>query len=149
MRKIIILFLVFAMLFSLLSCKKEEPVQESLPEKEEASGEKEKQETVILTVEAKDCFDSAGYVELVSGAEKDCDITFAAENSEEVEWSVYVFDEAFADGFRYISQASEPVLVGDGTVSVKAGQFVYVYCSVNAFTADSPEENAKLNITVK
>ena len=74
---------------------------------------------------------------------------FTAENSEAVEWSVYVFDEAFDDGFRYISQAAEPVLVGDGTVSVEAGQFVYIYCSVNEFTADAPDENAKLNITQK
>ena len=41
------------------------------------------------------------------------------------------------------------VLVGDGTVSVEAGQFVYIYCSVNEFTADAPDENAKHNITQK
>lgn len=33
--------------------------------------------------------------------------------------------------------------------AVNAGQFVYVYCSANEFTTGVPDENAKLNITVK
>ena len=101
------------------------------------------------TVTAKGCFGGAGYIEFIAGVEEAVELTFTAENSEAVEWSVYVFDEAFDDGFRYISQAADPVLVGDGTVSVEAGQFVYIYCSVNEFTADAPDENAKLNITQK
>ena len=66
-----------------------------------------------------------------------------------MEWSVYVLDEAFEDGYRYIAQFTEPVLIGDGIISVDAGQYVYVYCSVNEFTAEVADENAKLNITVK
>ena len=130
MKKIVVFLLAFAMVMSFASC-----------------GAKE--EKSFATVNAKDCFGDAGYVEFIAGAEKAGELTFAAENSEAVEWSVYVFDEAFDDGFRYISQAAEPVLVGDGTVSVEAGQFVYIYCSVNEFTADAPDENAKLNITQK
>ena len=130
MKKIVIFLLAFAMLTVFAACGAND-------------------EESFEAINAKDCFMEAGYIEYIAGAEKDCDITFAAENSEAVEWSVYVFDEAFADGFRYISQAAEPVLVGDGTVSVKAGQFVYVHCSVNEFTADSSDENAKLNVAVK
>ena len=108
------------------------------------------EEKSFATVTAKGCFGDAGYIQFFKdGVEEATELTFTAENSEAVEWSVYVFDEAFADGFRYISQAAEPVLVGDGTVSVEAGQFVYIYCSVNEFTADAPDENAKLNITQK
>ena len=130
MKKIVVFLLAFAMVMSFASC-----------------GAKE--EKSFATVNAKDCFGDAGYVEFIAGAEKAGELTFAAENSEAVEWSVYVFDEAFDDGFRYISQVAEPVLIGDGTVSVEAGQFVYIYCSVNEFTADAPDENAKLNITQK
>ena len=130
MKKIVVFLLAFAMVMSFAACGANE-------------------EKSFATVNAKDCFGGAGYIEFIAGGEEAVELTFTAENSEAVEWSVYVFDEAFADGFRYISQAAEPVLVGDGTVSVKAGQFVYVYCSVNEFTADSPDENAKLNVTVK
>ncbi len=111
---------------------------------------KDEQIEPFSTVTAKNCFGDAGYIQFFKdGVEEATELTFTAENSEAVEWSVYVFDEAFDDGFRYISQAAEPVLVGDGTVSVEAGQFVYIYCSVNEFTADAPDENAKLNITQK
>ena len=131
MKKIVVFFLAFAMVMSFAAC-----------------GAKE--EKSFATIAAKDCFGEAGYIQLFKdGADKAAELTFTAENSEAVEWSVYVFDEAFADGFRYISQAAEPVLVGGGTVSVKAGQFVYVYCSVNEFTADSPDENSKLNVKLK
>ena len=108
-----------------------------------------KGEKTFTVIEAKDCFYDAGYVELIAGAEVAAEYTFAAENSEGVQWRVYVLDQAFDEGFRYIAQAAEPVLVGDGSVSVDAGQFVYVYCSANEFTTGVVDEKAKLNITVK
>ena len=107
------------------------------------------EENDFTTVLAKDCYGSAGYTELIAGAEKSAVYNFTAENSADVEWSVYVLDEAFEDGYRYIAQFTEPVLIGDGIISVDAGQYVYVYCSVNEFTAEVADENAKLNITVK
>ena len=106
-------------------------------------------EEPFAVIEAKDCFYDAGYIEFIAGAEVPGEYTFTAENSESVTWRVYVFDEAFDDGFRYISQAAEPMLAGDGTVSVGAGQFVYVYCSANEVTTGVINENAKLIVTVK
>ena len=130
MKKIVVFLLAFAMLTAFAACG--------------ANDEKS-----FATVNAKDCFKDAGYIEFIAGAEKSVELTFTAENSEAVKWSVYVFDRAFDDGFRYIGQSAEPALVGDGTVSVEEGQFVYIYCSVNEFTADAADENAKLNITEK
>lgn len=130
MKKVITLVLALMMAVSAAGCSAEE-------------------ESAFATLEAKDCYDEAGFTELIAGAEAALDIEFTAVDSENVEWSIYVFDEAFDDGFRYISQSSEPVLTGDGTVSIEAGQFVYVYCSVNEFTADAPDENAKLQLRNK
>ena len=130
MKKIFVFLLAFAMVMAFAACGANE-------------------EETFATVNAKDCYGEAGYIEFISGAEKSAEYTFTAENSENVEWSVYVFDEAFDDGFRYISQAAEPALVGDGTIPVEAGQFVYIHCSVNEFTADAPDENAKLNVTAE
>ena len=131
MRKVVVFLLAFAMVMVFAACGANE-------------------EKSFATVTAKGCFGDAGYIQFFKdGVEEATELTFTAENSEAVEWSVYVFDEAFDDGFRYISQAADPVLVGDGTISVEAGQFVYIYCSVNEFTADAPDENAKLNITQK
>ncbi|MBR5121462.1 MAG: hypothetical protein IKU89_02825, partial [Oscillospiraceae bacterium] len=91
----------------------------------------------------------AGFTLLIAGATETCEYTFTAENSEDIVWSVYVFDEEFDDGLRYIKQATEPILAGDGSVVINAGQFVYLYCSSNEFTTDAINESAKLNITTK
>ncbi|MBR4879168.1 MAG: hypothetical protein IKU13_05000 [Clostridia bacterium] len=106
-------------------------------------------EAVFATIEAKNCYADAGYIEFISGAEESAEYTFTAIDSEKVQWRVYLLDESFEEGFRYISQVAEPALEGDGTVSVAEGQFVYVNCSVNEFTEDAPDENAKLEVTVK
>lgn len=45
--------------------------------------------------------------------------------SAQAEWSFYVLDEEFDEAFRYLSQAYESVLTGDGSFEVAAGQYVY------------------------
>lgn len=110
---------------------------------------KTKEGEPFAIIEAKDCYQNAGYLEFISGAETFAEYTFTAENSETIKWQIYVFDEAFDDGFRYISQAAEPILIGDGTISVDEGQYVYIYCSANEFTSIVTDENAKLYITIK
>ena len=147
MKRFSVIFLIFSMVMALTACsEKEEITTTSIPEK---TTETTAAETPFTVIEAKDCYNNAGYVEFISGAERPAEYTFTAENSDTVKWRVYIFDEAFDEGFRYISQAAEPVLDGDGKVSVDEGQFVYVYCSVNEFTEDAPDEHAKLKVAVK
>ena len=157
MKKGLIILLALVMIAALVACgaKENEPTDPTVTQEEQTSEvtteavAEEDEPSIFTTVEAKDCFDNAGFVELIDGATDAAEFIFASEDSDAVEWSVYVFDEAFEDGFRYIKQAAEPVLVGDGTVSVEVGQYVYVYCSVNEFTADAADENARVNVLVK
>ena len=130
MKRIIIFILAFAMVTALAACGATEG-------------------TSYATIEAKDCFYDAGFVEFVAGAEAPTEYAFIAEDSEAVEWWIYVLDEPFEEGFRYIKQIAEPVLMGDGMVSVDAGQFVYVYCSANEFTTGVINETAKLHVTIR
>ena len=147
MKRFAVILLAFAMIMSLTACsEKEEITTTSIPEE---TTETTAAETPFTVIEAKDCYNNAGYVEFISGAERPAEYTFTAENSDTVKWRVYIFDEAFDEGFRYISQVAEPFLNGDGKVSVDEGQFVYVYCSVNEFTEDAPDEHAKLKVAVK
>ena len=141
MKKMIVLVLAFALVTALFACGANE---EKAPETVEVIEEK-----ICAVIEAKDCFFDAGFVALFDGAEESAEYTFTAENSETVEWRVYVLDEEFEDGFRYMKQAAEPVLIGDGTISVAEGQYVYVYCSANEFTTGVADENATLKVTVK
>ena len=161
MKKSFIVLLALVMIAALVACgaKENEPTDPTVTQVEQTSEATTEEATdavaeedepgIFTTVEAKDCFNNAGFVELIDGATDAAEFIFASEESDAVEWSVYVFDEAFEDGFRYIKQAADPVLVGDGTVSVDVGQYVYVYCSVNEFTADAADENARVNVLVK
>ena len=161
MKKSFIVLLALVMIAALVACgaKENEPTDPTVTQEEQTSEATTEEATdavaeedepgIFTTVEAKDCFNNAGFVELIDGATDAAEFIFASEESDAVEWSVYVFDEAFEDGFRYIKQAADPVLVGDGTVSVDVGQYVYVYCSVNEFTADAADENARVNVLVK
>ena len=138
MKKVIAFLLALAMVTTFTACGAKEDTSSVGEEK-----------TSFAAIKAADCYENAGYIELISGAEASAEYTFTAENCETTTWSVYVFDEAFDDGFRYIAQAAEPILDGNGTISVEAGQFVYVYCSANEFTGVTADENAQLNVTVK
>ena len=152
MRKPFILLIVFVLIAALTACgatesKPPAPTETTVgttPETTETTEEK-----IFTIIEAKDCFYDAGFVELIAGTEESSEYTFTAENSDAVEWCVYVLDQAFDEGFRYIKQAAEPALVGDGTIFIDEGQYIYVYCSANEFTTGVVDETANLKVTVK
>ena len=166
MKRFLILILAFAMVTTFAACstmeeklleamaiietatiETTEPIEETIPTTTEATEQVEMM--LFATIEAKNCFYDAGFIEFIAGAEESAEYTFTAENSDATEWYVYVLDEAFDEGFRYIKQIAEPVLMGDGQVTVEDGQFVYVYCSANEFTTGVVDEHAKLNVYVK
>lgn len=103
------------------------------------------EEAEVMLVSCEEGYNNAGFV----GFETELagTYTFAARNSDGIEWAVYLFDEEFSDGLRYISQAAEPLLTEDGSLTLEAGQFVYIYCSANAFTDLAPNNDAALLVT--
>ena len=135
MRKTFVILLAFVMTVAFTACG--------------AIENKPEEEKIFATIEAKDCFDDAGFVELISGIKESSEYTFISEDSDAVELCVYILDEAFDDNFRYIKQVAEPALVGDGTIFIDEGQYVYVYCSANEFTTGVVDENAKLMVTAE
>ena len=66
---------------------------------------------VYATLEAKNCFYDAGFVEYIAGAEEAAELAFTAVDSADVEWSVYLLDEAFED--FYASCGSRTMVFGD------------------------------------
>ena len=151
MKKWIVMLLAVAMVMALVACgtEEEKPAETAAVVEEPTETVAAVEETPFATIEAKECYYDAGFVELIAGAEEASTYVFAGENSEADQWSVYVLEEAFEEGYRYIKQVAEPVLTGDGEVTVEPGQFVYVYCAANEFTTAAADENAKLNVTVK
>lgn len=149
MKKFTVLLLALITLVTVLAgCGKEEEPLTPLNASVFAGGDPE--EVPFATLYAKDFeFSEGGYKVLIPGAAEAATYSFTSENSDGIVWKVYVFDEEFPDGLRYITHAAEPVLVGDGDVPVTAGQFVYVHCSAHGTTTVCTDENVKLIITVK
>ena len=85
-------------------------------------------------ITAEDGFDNAGVTELLCDATETYSFT---KSYDDTTWKVYVLDEKFADGARYLSQAEEPALEGDGTLEIEEGKYIYILCSESAFTADA------------
>ena len=84
-------------------------------------------ETETLVISNMDGYEQAGFTELHFTADKDLTLTRNdVSKSRGVEWTAYVLDEKFEDSYRYIPQAYERSVNGNGTVSVKAGQYLYI-----------------------
>ena len=144
MKKIILFIAVMGMVFSLSACSGRYSLDVKETEQTTIS-ETSQKDPEIIKITAEECFGSM-YYELIT--EKSGTYSFSAKSSSE-EWEVYIFDEEFKDGWRYISQASTPVLKGDGEIEIAEGKYVYIYCPINAFTSEYPDEKAYLEISVK
>ena len=98
-----------------------------------------------ISIGSEEFFESDGYQIVLANSSTKVTVT-VDDAAKDVEFAVYVLDEKFSDSMRYISQSNEPVLNGAGSIDVKAGQYLYVYCSVNALTADAPLEGASITL---
>ncbi len=93
-------------------------------------------EPVVVT--AKSAFEEAGVTAYICS--ETAEYQFDADDDDDTVWKVYVLEEKFEDANRYLSQAQTPVLIGDGVIEIKEGNYIYIECSSNAFTADAPSE---------
>lgn len=110
-------------------------------------------------IESQDCFDAP----YLFRPEADGTYHFCAQTADAfvgsdadydgdtISWTIYVLEEEFTDAWRYLSQATHPVvsdLNGSTDLPLKSGQYVYCVCSLNAFTASpAPDGSGALSIT--
>lgn len=145
MKKIFALLLAAALLTCFAACgKTETPEPESTAAQSEINGAEVNTDIPLLiinsepsVVTAKDGFDNAGVSALICGASET--YSFKA-SSDDVSWKVFVLDEEFTDGARYLPQAETPALEGDGELEISEGQYIYILCSESAFTTDTPSD---------
>lgn len=62
---------------------------------------------------------------------EDGSYTFSHSGNDDVPWNVYILDEEFTDGIRYLYSNYEPDGVTEFTTDLKAGQYVYLICTEN------------------
>lgn len=110
-------------------------------------------------IESQDCFDSP----YLFRPDHDGTYHFCAQTADSfvgsdadyardtIGWSVYVLDEEFTDAWRFLPQAAHPAVTdldSSTDLPLKAGQYVYCICSLNAFTASPAADGAgALSIT--
>lgn len=97
-------------------------------------------ETQEYTVDGCDLYETGGWYTVPCTADATCNVQVTG--GEDVEWSFYVTEQPFEDALRFLPQEQPAVLTKAGSFEndfpVKAGEYVYCYCSVNGFTADEP-----------
>ena len=72
-------------------------------------------------INGSDGFDNAGFTAMIN----DTTATYSFKSSsKDVTWTVYILDEEFEDAARYIDQAAEPALEGDGDLSIEPGKYI-------------------------
>lgn len=98
-------------------------------------------EPVVIT--AKESFDNFGVTELVCDATETYSFTAS---DDDTTWKVFVLDEKFADGARYLPQAEKPALEGNGTLDIEEGKYIYILCSESSFTGEAASD-ASLTIS--
>lgn len=86
--------------------------------------------------EIKDSWDTGFYVMQL----EETGMFFAYTSNPDITLEIYVLDEEFQDGLRYIPQAYEPAAIDDAIISVDEGQWIYIYCSDNSYTTSEPSE---------
>ncbi|MGN1416053.1 MAG: hypothetical protein ACI4XF_04375 [Oscillospiraceae bacterium] len=67
--------------------------------------------------------------------EKDGSYTFRHSGNDDTPWNIYILNEEFTDGMRYLYSNYTPDGVTEFTADLKAGQFVYFICTENEWTS--------------
>lgn len=115
---------------------------------------KQEEETISETqyvFAPKDGYDSAGYVSFVcetTGEYQFKELIKGVTTENEI-WKVYVIDEEFEDALRFIGQAYTENLVGNGSLTITEGQYVYIHCEQNSFTGIEPDANMIYMVSLK
>lgn len=64
----------------------------------------------------------------------------------EADWKVFVLDDKFMGDVSALLSDNAPALEGEGSVSVTAGQYLYLYCTVNCTNAADIVEGSAVTV---
>ena len=148
MKKLALIIILSAVVLCVSSCGVKETVQ---PHSEdvyadlypEITDNNDTSSNAIMLGDTAQCEYDTFYEYMVDA---DADYTFsvhktASKTVDGLKWYIYVLDERFTSGLRYLYESGNPDLTVtvDEPVSfnLKAGQYVYCFCSYNGYNAAS------------
>jgi len=149
---VIVLSLAILCVFSSCSIREEKTAppkngdDNTYVERIENSEDVNTEEAFSLRIMASEGFDNCGFTHFI--CPQTAGYSFISSGNEEITWTVYVLDEEFEGAARYISHGPyhEPVLNDNGTLQLEEGKYIYIQCSVNGFTTDTPNTTDYLDI---
>ncbi len=120
MKKIIVIAIAFVMLFAMTACSAQGTI--------EAAKVAGIPTHYVGSVYASE-LNAFGYTHFE--CDEDTVLHFSASDNEDAQWLVYVLNSEFIDDDWHITEMYVPYLVNSGDLDVFAGQYVYIFCSVN------------------
>ncbi len=161
MKRFSLLIILTLLIFTLASCDKNETVPpynednytDLHPEVSSAVSDNSADSVAVLT-DGVTCEYNTFY-EFTAETDSQYTFTIVKDSSKAVdnlEWYIYILDERFENGMRYLYESNNPDLTATyetpATATVGVGQYVYCFCSYNAYTETSDiEAGAHLEIT--
>lgn len=124
-----------------VSVQDNSPADDAVSETEQTEAQTELSETEAPAEETvedtvySDNMSSYTYIVPADGS-----YTFKHSGEDDYPWNIYVRDEEFPDGIRYLYSNFEPDYVSDCTADLKKGQYVYLICTANEWTGDEAED---------
>ncbi len=101
-----------------------------------------------VSIRVKDCYENSGYY--VFSAKESMELAADFGQDAALEWIIYVLDSQYTGDYKELADKNTPIDVENGgSFSVKAGQYVYIYCPVNKLTSSEPAEASPITLTVK
>jgi len=136
-KKLLALLLALVCVMAMVSCGSSEPA-----ETDEGAAEEAIHPMFInsepYTIEAATA-DERGFQAVTCSDDGNYKVTITNPEGEDYKWVIYLADEKFEDATRYIPDAMEPALEGEGTIEIKADQYIYIYTSANSFELGDKE----------
>jgi len=133
--KRIILITTIISVFLLSSCNygsEQKVIPESEPEPEPPS--------FLTEVTGEDVYENGYYCEEIY-SRTTIYFTLISDSEDQAGWYIYLSDNELNDDEIEALQKTEPVLTGNGSVDATYGQWVYIFCDINAETAEEPTKD--------
>ncbi|MBR6383164.1 MAG: hypothetical protein IKS56_04180 [Lachnospiraceae bacterium] len=127
MKRIIIFITVMLSTITLVSCNKNEFSTEPVPEPP----------SFLVEVTGQNVYDNGYYCEKIYNATT-VHFLLTSNSEKTAGWSIYLVDDELSEEEIKNLKETEPILTGSGEIEASYGQWVYIFCDVNAETSDKP-----------
>ena len=94
----------------------------------------------LIKVTGEDVFEK-GYHAVTIYNSTAVNFSLSSDSAEHAGWYIYVADDELPEDEIEALKETEPALTGSGSLELKHGQWVYIFCDVNSENSDKPTKD--------